>query len=186
MNRSFNHFFLSLFYHKDHGYLYQTGDYASVREDGVIQYEGRTDSQVKIRGHRVDLSEIQKHLLEIDGVDKAIVLCNKDEFGKTILAFVSATGELMSPAPKFKKIIHIEDILRAKLADYMIPQIVIVDEMPLLVNGKIDRQALLMMYTDLNNNGKCFYFHSTFISPFKFGSSNFNFFDFPLRIGHRL
>lgn len=125
-----------------------------MREDGVIQYEGRTDSQVKVRGHRVDLSEIQKHLLEIDGVEKAIVLCNTDEFGQTILAFVSTTT-LVSPPSKFKKIVQFEDILRANLADYMIPQIIIVDEMPLLVNGKVDRQALLMMYSDLNNNGKC-------------------------------
>lgn len=151
----FSTFSLS-FSFSDHSYLYQTGDYASVHEDGVICYEGRTDSQIKIRGHRVDLSEIQKHLLEIDGVDKAIVLCNKDEFGKTILAFVSTTGSILSPAPKSKKIGLIEDILRAKLHDYMVPQIIMVDEMPLLVNGKIDRQSLLMMYSDMNNNGKYF------------------------------
>ena len=93
--------------------------------------------------------EIQKHLLEIDGIEKAIVLCNKDEFGQTILGFVSTNGST-------SKIGHIENILCAQLPDYMIPQIIIVDEMPLLINGKIDRQSLLMMYNDLNNNCKRF------------------------------
>lgn len=142
--------------------MYQTGDFASVQADGIIHYEGRTDSQVKIRGHRVDLSEIQKHLLEIDGIEKAIVLCNKDEFGQTILGFVSP-HESMSSIRRAKETGSIEDILRAKLADYMVPQMIMVDEMPMLVNGKIDRQALLRLYEDTKNNSKFSIYGSVFV-----------------------
>lgn len=125
-----------------------------MQKDGIICYEGRTDSQVKIRGHRVDLSEIQKNLLEIGDVDKAIVLCyHADRMDQTILAFISIEREL-NCKEKSLKTIQIEDALRNKLIDYMIPQLVIVDEMPLLVNGKIDRQALLRMYEDAINNSE--------------------------------
>lgn len=138
----------------DHCRLYRTGDYASVQNDGIIHFEGRMDSQVKIRGHRVDLSEVQKHLLEFDGVDKAIVLCyHVGQMDQTVLAFVSFTSQLNSKQ-KSLKTIQIEDFLRNKLVDYMVPQVMIVDGMPLLVNGKIDRQTLLQTYSDINNNGK--------------------------------
>lgn len=130
--------------------MYQTGDYASVQKGGIIQYEGRTDSQVKIRGHRVDLSEIEKNLMEIDGVKKGIVLCyHAGQMDQAILAFASteSTSHLHE--------MQIENILRNKLPEYMTPQVMIIDEVPLLVNGKIDRQSLLKSYENTNNNGKC-------------------------------
>ncbi|GJQ71326.1 hypothetical protein Trydic_g11060 [Trypoxylus dichotomus] len=124
--------------------LYRTGDFAKA-EKGTIVYEGRTDSQIKIRGHRVDLSEIEKAVTSIDGIDKAIVLCYKPgEINQALLAFVS-TEIVISEH-------HIEDILRKKLTAYMVPQVVILDKIPLLVNGKIDRQSLLKTYDNLNNN----------------------------------
>lgn len=58
--------------------MYQTGDYGKI-VNGVLLYEGRTDSQIKVRGHRVDLTEIEEaiHKLPDSGIDKSIVLCYK-------------------------------------------------------------------------------------------------------------
>ena len=60
----------------DHILLYKTGDYVQVNQ-GRLYYEGRLDSQVKVRGHRVDLIEIEKAVQEVEGVIKTIVLCYK-------------------------------------------------------------------------------------------------------------
>lgn len=130
--------------------MYQTGDFASLQKDGIIHYEGRKDSQVKVRGHRVDLSEIEKHLFEILGVKQGIVLCyHPDQIDQTILAFASveSTSKLDS--------LKIEKLLRSELTEYMRPQVILVDQFPLLVNGKIDRQALLTLYENgLSTDGK--------------------------------
>ncbi|XP_030763883.1 uncharacterized protein LOC115888328 [Sitophilus oryzae] len=124
--------------------LFRTGDFAKI-EKGTLLYEGRTDSQVKIRGHRVDLSEVEKAVASIDGVDKAVVLCYKPgEVNQALLAFVT-TQSLLSEH-------QIEIMLRDKLTSYMIPQVILVESIPLLVNGKIDRQSLLKMYENTNNN----------------------------------
>lgn len=130
-----------------HSRLYQTGDYASVGKGGIIQYEGRTDSQVKIRGHRVDLSEIKKCLLEMNDIEEAIVLCYcVERLNQSILGFacIKSTSHMDE--------LQVEKHIRDKLPEYMIPQVLIIDEMPLLVNGKIDRQTLFKMYeTSINN-----------------------------------
>lgn len=124
--------------------LYRTGDYAKI-EKGTLLYEGRTDSQVKIRGHRVDLSEVEKAVASVEGVEKAVVLCYKPgEINQALLGFVT-TKNLLSEH-------QIEVALRDKLTSYMIPQVILVENVPLLVNGKIDRQALLKMYENTNNN----------------------------------
>lgn len=111
-------------------------------------YEGRTDSQIKIRGHRVDLSEVEKNVSELPLVEKAIVLCyHAGQIDQAILAFV----KLRDDAPMVTEL-QLEAKLRNKLADYMIPQVVIIERVPLLVNGKVDRQALLKGYETANNN----------------------------------
>ncbi|KAJ6640252.1 Mycosubtilin synthase subunit C [Pseudolycoriella hygida] len=128
--------------------LYRTGDFASMQKGGCIIYEGRTDSQIKIRGYRVDLSEIEKNVLSIDGVEKAIVLCyHAGEIDQALLSFVT-----LSQSAPLKQESQLENVLKTKLADYMIPQVIIIDTVPLLVNGKIDRQTLLKMYENTNNN----------------------------------
>lgn len=129
--------------------LYRTGDFASVLNGGVVQYEGRTDSQIKIRGHRVDLSEIEKNLFSLDDIDKGMVLCYRaGEIDQALLAFVTLKNNA-----KMHLGMQIESSLSSKLAEYMIPQVIIIDSVPLLVNGKVDRQALLKMYENTNNNG---------------------------------
>ncbi|XP_077302857.1 nonribosomal peptide synthetase ebony [Arctopsyche grandis] len=126
--------------------IYRTGDFAKIYK-GTLFYEGRTDSQIKIRGHRVDLSEVEKSVLAIDGIDKGVVLCYKaGEMDQALLAFV--TSEPTSKMTGLK----VESLLQDKLATYMIPQVIILDNIPLLVNGKVDRQSLLKMYENTNNN----------------------------------
>ncbi|XP_073818947.1 nonribosomal peptide synthetase ebony [Musca autumnalis] len=127
--------------------IYRTGDYGSLA-DGYIFYEGRTDSQIKIRGHRVDLSEVEKNVAELPMVEKAIVLCyHAGQLDQALLAFV----KLRDDCPLYNEM-QLESKLSDKLADYMMPQVVLIEQVPLLVNGKIDRQALLKQYETANNN----------------------------------
>ncbi|XP_055850817.1 beta-alanyl-bioamine nonribosomal peptide synthetase ebony-like isoform X2 [Episyrphus balteatus] len=127
--------------------LYKTGDFGSFRK-GYIHFEGRLDSQIKIRGHRVDLTEVERTILSFDFVEKAIVLCYQvDPIDRTLLAFV----QFNDLSPRFSEL-EIEKALKGKLQDYMIPQVIIVDHFPLLVNGKIDRQELLRSYERKRND----------------------------------
>ena len=72
--------------------LYCTGDYVKMkRENRMLYYEGRCDSQIKVRGHRVDLSEIQLAVEKINGVDKAVVLCYKpNEPAQKVICFFTS------------------------------------------------------------------------------------------------
>ncbi|CAG9863961.1 unnamed protein product [Phyllotreta striolata] len=127
-----------------YGKLYRTGDYARS-EKGLLYYEGRTDSQVKIRGHRVDTAEVEKAVNSLEGVEKGVVLCHKPgEINQSLLAFVVTESPLNEQ--------QIEDILKAKLASYMIPHVILVEKIPLLINGKIDRQYLLQSYEKTQGN----------------------------------
>lgn len=80
-------------------------------------------------------------------MDKAVVLCYKPgELNQALLAFVTSQT-LMSEQ-------QIETALKEKLTSYMVPQVILVENIPLLVNGKIDRQALMKSYENTNNNGE--------------------------------
>ncbi|XP_067010467.2 beta-alanyl-bioamine nonribosomal peptide synthetase ebony-like [Anabrus simplex] len=124
----------------DYSRLYRTGDYARL-ENGNLLYEGRTDSQVKVRGHRVDLSEVERAVVAVPGINSAVVLCYRPgEMNQTLLAFVTTKPESSVSAT------HVESALRKSLASYMLPQVFVLDSIPLLVNGKTDRQLLLKHY----------------------------------------
>ncbi|CAH0555248.1 unnamed protein product [Brassicogethes aeneus] len=144
--------------------LYRTGDFARL-EKGTILYEGRTDSQIKIRGHRVDLSEVERAVNALDVVEKGIVLCYQPgEITQALLAFVTTTSLVNEH--------KIEELLKETLTSYMIPQVILVEKIPLLVNGKIDRQALLKSYENTNNNDDSCYqvdidYHGVPISKMK-------------------
>nr|BDT05249.1 ebony protein [Gryllus bimaculatus] len=125
----------------DYSLLYRTGDYARILK-GTIIYEGRTDSQVKIRGHRVDLSEVERILMTNKEINKGVVLCYKPgEIDQALLAFVTVNDKDLTAA-------DIEMELRKNLTSYMVPQVVILETIPLLVNGKTDRQYLLKYYEE--------------------------------------
>ncbi|MET9200711.1 amino acid adenylation domain-containing protein [Gordonia sp. NPDC003585] len=116
--------------------LYRTGDLVRRRADGELEYLGRTDSQVKIRGQRVELGEIEAALSRLDGVRAAGVLLRDDMVADaaTVVGYVAGSG--------------LDDRdLRAELADalpdHMVPTVVMVlDELPTTSNGKLDRRAL--------------------------------------------
>ncbi|KAL5282404.1 hypothetical protein ACFFRR_005516 [Megaselia abdita] len=133
---------------KEYDKLFRTGDFGKY-EDGQIYFSGRVDSQIKIRGHRVDLSEIEKAFYNFPQVEKTIVLCfRQGEIDQAVLAFVKFNdAESMTPQ-------EISNRLEVHLQSYMIPQIILIDSIPLLVNGKVDRQHLLNNYSLNNNNNE--------------------------------
>lgn len=80
-------------------------------------------------------------------MEKAVVLCYKPgEIHQALLAFATTESYLTEH--------KIEDMLKQKLTAYMVPQVILIESIPLLVNGKVDRQALLKFYENTNCNGK--------------------------------
>ena len=75
--------------------LYGTGDYVKLsRENAMLYYEGRCDAQIKVRGHRVDLSEIEKAVSSIEGVERAVVLCYKpNEVAQKVLCYFTSCND---------------------------------------------------------------------------------------------
>ncbi|MEM8909284.1 MAG: condensation domain-containing protein, partial [Bacteroidota bacterium] len=116
--------------------LYRTGDSVRMLPNGALVFIGRIDDQVKVRGYRVELGEVQTNLEESPLVKRAIVLAKKDANGiPQLIAYVI-------PERTFDKT-RIQDDLKAKLPDYMVPSIFVeMEAFPLTANGKIDRKQL--------------------------------------------
>lgn len=114
--------------------LYKTGDLGRLLEDGNIEFLGRKDNQVKIRGHRIELGEVEAALNGYSGVKKAIAVARGDKFNKYLAAYY--TGDICD-----KKVII--DYLKIFLPEYSIPHLIYhIEEFPLTANGKIDREAV--------------------------------------------
>ncbi|MGI1848009.1 amino acid adenylation domain-containing protein, partial [Rhodococcus sp. SJ] len=118
--------------------MYRTGDIVRLRPDGELDYVERADFQVKVRGFRIELGEIETVLRGRDEVDAAVVVAKSDPVtGDTLIGYVvPATGRQ----------IDVDDVRRdlaSALPSYMVPAVLVVlDALPLNVNGKIDRRAL--------------------------------------------
>jgi acyl carrier protein len=120
--------------------LYRTGDLARLLPDGKLEFCGRRDEQVKIRGYRVELEEIASVLRNIQGVRDAVVLMTETNTGPSrLLAYLVPEPEtVLNPE-------RLRNELRRELPEYMTPAgFVILDALPITVNGKVDRKALLL------------------------------------------
>ncbi len=121
--------------HKPGGRLYKTGDLARYRADGDIEYLGRIDHQVKIRGHRVELGEIEARIREFPAVRDAVVLLRAVPPDDQQLCGYVVAPELDSTA--------LREFLKTRLPAYMLPAgLVRLDHLPLTTNGKLDQNAL--------------------------------------------
>ncbi|HUS13006.1 MAG TPA: amino acid adenylation domain-containing protein, partial [Pyrinomonadaceae bacterium] len=123
--------------------LYQTGDLARYRPDGSIQFLGRLDHQVKLRGYRIEPGEIETALREHPGIQDAVVVARQSPHGgEHLVGYVVADVndpqfQSNSDAPQ------IREHLKKKLPDYMLPgYFVFLEKLPLTPNGKVDRRAL--------------------------------------------
>ncbi|WEX14102.1 non-ribosomal peptide synthetase [Pseudomonas sp. G11] len=111
--------------------LYRTGDRARWSADGVLEYLGRLDQQVKLRGFRVEPEEIEARLLALDGIAQAVVLVRDAQ----LIGYYTAHAELDEQ--------QVKTALAAELPEYMVPALLMrLDAMPLSPSGKLDRRAL--------------------------------------------
>lgn len=118
--------------------LYRTGDQARYREDGTIEFLGRRDQQVKLRGYRIELEEIEVRLRVQPDIHEAVVVVRESRSGaKQLVAYVvTKNGSDVSTD-------ELRAALTQQLPDYMVPQVIILMEaLPLTRNGKLDRTAL--------------------------------------------
>jgi myxalamid-type nonribosomal peptide synthetase MxaA len=118
--------------------IYKTGDLARWRADGIIEFLGRNDRQIKWRGFRVELEEIEAGLLRFPLVREAAVLIREDVPGeRRLVAYVTLREGTDATTTEIRA--H----LRKALPEYMVPQAIVkLDHMPLTSNGKFDRRAL--------------------------------------------
>ncbi|MHC8306627.1 amino acid adenylation domain-containing protein [Pseudomonas sp. PB3P13] len=126
--------------------LYRTGDLARYRADGAIDYCGRIDHQVKIRGLRIELGEIEARLQEHADVQEAVVIALDGPSGKQLVAYIVPRDRaLVSVDAELQGVWReaLKTYLLASLPDYMVPaQTVLIEQMPLSPNGKLDRNRL--------------------------------------------
>ena len=117
--------------------LYKTGDLARYLPDGNIEFLGRIDNQVKVRGFRIEVGEVEAVLVSQSQVKEAVVLAREEQAGNKYLAayVVTESGTLNSR--------QLKEFLKQKLPEYMVPSaFVLLSALPLTPNGKIDLRAL--------------------------------------------
>ncbi|HEX7243516.1 MAG TPA: amino acid adenylation domain-containing protein, partial [Longimicrobiaceae bacterium] len=119
--------------------LYRSGDRVRWRADGELEYLGRTDQQVKVRGFRIEPGEVEATLERHPGVREAAVVAQDGPGGARLAGYVVAED----PAPAA---VELREWLRERLPEYMVPGgLVVLDAFPLTPNGKVDRRALARM-----------------------------------------
>jgi amino acid adenylation domain-containing protein/non-ribosomal peptide synthase protein (TIGR01720 family) len=130
--------------------VYQSGDIVRWLPDGQLEYVSRADTQVKVRGFRVEPGEIENCLMAIDEIKHAVVLCREDNgHDKRLVAYLAlekpleADSEAALAELKHQRISRYSELLKADLPDYMVPGIMMfLDAIPLTANGKVDKKKL--------------------------------------------
>ncbi len=124
--------------------LYRTGDLGRYRADGVVEYLGRADQQVKLRGYRIEPGEIESVLSLCDRVKEAVVVVREDEPAiQQLVAYVVLKQRVDADAAPSPDGRDLKEQLRSQLPEYMVPAIVVeLQSMPRTGSGKVDRKAL--------------------------------------------
>jgi amino acid adenylation domain-containing protein len=114
--------------------MYRTGDLGRWRSDGSLEYQGRQDGQVKVRGYRIEVGEVESRLSEVGGSGQVVVLAREDREGdKRLVAYY--TGEVEAAS----LLLH----ARSVLPEYMVPSAYVkLESLPLTGSGKVDRKSL--------------------------------------------
>ena len=122
--------------HAEYGRLYRTGDKGRWREDGALEYVGRGDEQVKVRGQRVEVEEVRRKLLEYAGVEEAVVVARTGAGGVELVGYVVGGQGVKAD--------EVRRWLGQALPAAMVPaRMRVVEKLPLTGNGKVDKKALL-------------------------------------------
>lgn len=121
--------------------IYNTGDYGRYMEDGVIEFLGRKDSQLKINGYRIEIGEIESAFRKCGDFEEVIILPIGVGMNKNKIAAFLKHDEIATSEDKLKL------MLKEYLPHYFIPdRIIILDKLPITSNGKIDRKELLKVF----------------------------------------
>lgn len=123
------------FFEHDGLRAYHSGDLAAWTKDGEIRIFGRLDNQIKLRGFRIELDEIEKVMTEFPGVSSSAAAVRKNKSVEYLAGYFTAQEEISAE--------QLKEFLKEKLPEYMVPNVLAqLDEMPMTSNGKVDRKAL--------------------------------------------
>ncbi len=121
--------------HKEFGLIYKTGDLCKYNSDGQITFYGRMDSQVKVRGYRVEISEVETAVNKCVGVTQCMVKLHTDDNGAVLCAYILAQNNF--------NIEFVKNEISMSLPEYMVPSLyVLIDKLPVTPSGKLDYKSL--------------------------------------------